>query len=98
MSINIIDCSGNAKWNTNFYNRKRLFPNGAKFYPTNHNGRWNWGLSNTKLFPINSYEYDANGNIIKIKQAKNVFNNTSYIMNKHELYNYLSKNRAYLYR
>lgn len=93
MSINVIDCSGNSKWNTNF-----TYPNGPNFYPTNHNGRWNWGLSNTKLFPINSREYDTNGNVIKTKQTGNVYKNTSYTMSKKELYTYLSTNRHYLYR
>ena len=91
MSINVIDCSGNSKWNTNFY-----YPSGQ--YPTNHNGRWNWGLSNTKLFPINSREYDTNGNVIKIKQTGNVYKNTSYAMSKKELYTYLSTNRHYFHR
>lgn len=93
MSINVIDCSGNSKWNTDFY-----YPNGPNSYPINHNGRWNWGLSNTKLFPINSREYDTSGNVIKTKQTGNVYKNTSYSMSKKELYTYLSTNRHYLHR
>ena len=83
----IKDCSGNKKWNVPFQGKgKRL---------ANHRGRWNWGFSNTKLYPVNSIEKDANGNTVKIKQSKNIFRQTSYAMPKAELYKYLSTNRNY---
>ena len=86
----IKDCSGNKKWNATFHGKGKV--------PANHRGRWNWGFSNTKLYPVNSIEKDASGHTVKFKQSKNMFSQTSYAMTKAELYKYLSTNRNYWHR
>jgi len=72
-------------------------------------GRWNTSTTNTKLFPIISYETPVKSSnssatqtttpalIIK-KQSGNIFKSTTYHMSKKELHSYLTRNRAYLYR
>lgn len=94
-------CNGYAK-------AKDSFPKG---YPTNQNGRWNWGLSNTKMYPYNGLFvknripvcpkqtscYPDNYNVTGGKQSGNIFPNT-YKMSKKKLYSYLLRNRNYLNR
>ena len=72
-------------------------------------GRWNTSTTNTKLFPIISYETPVKlsnspatqttppAPIIK-KQSVNIFKSTTYHMSKKELHSYLTRNRTYLYR
>lgn len=72
-------------------------------------GRWNTSSTNTKLFPIISYEIPVklcNSSttqttssipIIK-KQSGNIFKSTTHHMSKRELHSYLTRNRAYLHR
>ena len=95
-------CNGFAK-------AKDSFPTG---YPTNQNGRWNWGLSNTKMHPfrgllvknrlpncpmLGTECYPGDYNVIGVKQSRNIFPNT-YKMSQKKLFSYLLRNRNNLNR
>lgn len=72
-------------------------------YPRIQRGRWNYNLTNTKMYPVTSIDaiVDSNGKTVGYKTAKqsgNLFKNTHHNMSKKKLFAYLSKHRIYLKR
>jgi hypothetical protein len=105
----LIVCYKKTKYNTPYHvsgaqgpAKFRLMPHnytGQKLRQTRiQRGRWNHGLSNTKLFPVISECRDTSGNLTSTIQSKNIFTNTDYKMPKHELMSYLARNSKYLHR
>jgi len=119
----IIDVSAATPYNTTYYamdknnccngyaKAKPRFPKG---YPTNQNGRWNWGTTNTKMYPPNglmvhnrvpicnnnnTYPGCYSGNY-NVTGARQSKNifPNTHKMSQKKLFAYLSRNRHYLNR
>ena len=100
----IIDVSAATPYNTTYYKtsdcchgyvRSReptIFPQG---FPINQRGRWNWNLTNTKLFRPNGLL--VRQSTITAKQGGNMFPNT-HRRSKKKLFSYLSRHRIFLNR
>jgi len=100
----IIDVSAATPYNTTYYKtsdcchgyvRSRdptIFPKG---FPINQRGRWNWNLTNTKLFRPNGLLVTPNN--ITARQSGNLFPNT-HRRSKKKLFSYLSRHRIFLNR
>ncbi len=100
----VIDVSAATPYNTTYYKtsdccdgyvRSRdptIFPQG---FPINQRGRWNWNLTNTKLFRPNGLLVTANN--ITARQSGNLFPNT-HRRSKKKLFSYLSRHRIFLNR
>jgi hypothetical protein len=83
-------------------------------YPRTQGGRWNTGLSNTKLHPVISKTREpdrciktstgcqlikpSNNTLLVKKQSGNIFKSTTNNMSKKQLFSYLTRNRGYLHR